>query len=61
MILRVHLDGAAWYAIGDEIWETSLAAAISEEAKLIAEYAAHDALDSLERNHRGLRRDREDG
>jgi hypothetical protein len=37
MILRVHVPDAPGYAIGDEIWNISLAEAIAAEAAIIAE------------------------
>ena len=37
MILKVHLDGAPCYEIGDEIWQDSLEDAIRSEAELIAQ------------------------
>lgn len=42
MILKVHVQGAASYDVGDEIWQESLAAAISAEAETIAGYAGSD-------------------
>ena len=36
LILRVHVPGAEPYEIGDEIWQQSLAEAITAEAQTIA-------------------------
>lgn len=36
MILRIHVEGARPYDVGDEIWQQSLAEAIKEEAETIA-------------------------
>ena len=58
MILHVHVEGAASYAIGDEIWEEPLAMAIRKEAELIAEYAGSGLLASPDRVHREKFRDR---
>ena len=49
MILKVHLQGAASYDVGDEIWQESLADAIHAEAETIAGYAGSDLLESLGR------------
>jgi hypothetical protein len=38
MILKVHVDGAPSYEIGDEIWQESLADAIRKEAQVIADH-----------------------
>jgi len=46
MILKVHLDGAASYDVGDEIWQARLAEAIHAEAETIASYAGSDLLQS---------------
>ena len=37
LILRVHVPGAEPYEIGDEIWQQSLAEAITAEAHTIAD------------------------
>jgi hypothetical protein len=39
MILKVHLDAAASYDVGNEIWQQSLADAIHAEAQTISSYA----------------------
>jgi hypothetical protein len=44
LILRVHLDGAGPYEIGDEIWHQPLADAIRAEAETIAGYAGSGLL-----------------
>ena len=58
MILKVHLDGAASYDVGDEIWQESLADAIHAEAETIAGYAGSDLLQSSDQAHRNALRDR---
>jgi hypothetical protein len=58
MILKVHLQGAASYNVGDEIWQESLANAIHAEAQMIAGYAGSDLLESPDRPHRDGLRDR---
>jgi hypothetical protein len=58
MILKVHLDGAASYAVGDEIWHESLADAIHAEAETIAGCAGADLLESSDRPDRNALRDR---
>ena len=58
MILKVHLDGAASYDVGDEIWHESLADAIHAEAETIASYAGSDLLQSSDQAHRNALRDR---
>jgi hypothetical protein len=58
MILKVHLQRAASYDIGNEIWEESLADAIHAEAETIAGYAGSDLLKSPEQAHRDALRDR---
>jgi hypothetical protein len=57
MILKVHVPGAPWYDIGDEIWHESLADAISAEAETIAGYAGSDLLESPDQEHRDALRD----
>ena len=44
LILHVHLDGAAPYEIGDEIWQQPLANAIRTEAQTIADHAGPELL-----------------
>jgi hypothetical protein len=46
MILKVHLDGAASYDVGDEIWQVALGDAIRAEAESIVYSAASDLLES---------------
>jgi hypothetical protein len=46
MILKVHLQDAASYDVGHEIWHGSLADAIQAEAETIASYAGSDLLRS---------------
>jgi hypothetical protein len=46
MILKAHVQGAAFYDVGDEIWQLSLADAINTEAETIASYAEADLLKS---------------
>jgi hypothetical protein len=58
MILKVHLDGAVSYDVGDEIWQESLADAIHTEAEMIASYAGSDLLQSWDQAHRNALRDR---
>ena len=58
MILQVHLDGAASYGVGDEIWQESLADAIHAEAETIASYAGSDLLQSSDQAQRNTLRDR---
>src|SRR5579875_1403444 len=58
MILRVHLFGTADYAIGDEIWEQSLAEAITAAAETIADAGRADLLESADQARRGALRDR---
>ena len=58
MILKVHLDGAACYDVGDEIWQEPLADAIHAEAETIAGYAGSDLLESPDQAHRDALRDR---
>jgi len=58
MILKVHLQGAASYDVGDEIWQESLAYAIHAEADMIAGYAGSDLLESPDQAHRDALRDR---
>jgi hypothetical protein len=58
MILRVHVQGAASYDIGDEIWQESLVDAINAEAETIAGYAGADLLESPDQGHRDALRDR---
>ncbi len=58
MILKVHLQGAASYYVGDEIWQESLADAIQAEAETIAGYAGSDLLESPDQAHRDALRDR---
>jgi hypothetical protein len=58
MILKVHLDGAASYDVGDEVWQESLADAIHAEAETIAGYAGSDLLQSSDQAQRNALRDR---
>lgn len=58
MILKVHLQGAASYDVGDEIWQESLADAIHAEAETIAGYAGSDLLESPDQAHRDALRNR---
>jgi hypothetical protein len=58
MILKIHVDGAHPYEIGDEIWHESLADAIFAEAEIIADYAGSDLPESPDQAHRGALRDR---
>jgi hypothetical protein len=52
MMLRIHIDGAPSYEIGDEIWQQSLAAAIREEAEVIADSVGSGLLDGSARQLR---------
>lgn len=52
MILKVHLDGAASYGVGHEIWQETLADAIQAEAETIASYAGSALLQSSDQGHR---------
>jgi hypothetical protein len=56
MIFRVHVQGAYDYDIGDEIWQQSLAEAITAEAETIAGYAGSDLLESPHQAHRDVLR-----
>lgn len=58
MILKVHVDGAASYDVGDEIWQESLADAIHAEAETIASYVGSDLLLSPDQAQRNALRDR---
>jgi hypothetical protein len=58
MILTVHLPGARCYQIGDEIWQQSLADAITAEAEMIAEYAPAQLPTSRDQAHRRALRER---
>jgi hypothetical protein len=58
MILKVHLQGAASYYVGDDIWHESLAEAIHAEAETIAGYAGSELLESPDQAHRDVLRDR---
>jgi hypothetical protein len=58
MILKVHLQDAASYDVGDEIWHGSLADAIQAEAETIASYAGSDLLRSSDQAQRNALRDR---
>jgi hypothetical protein len=58
MILIVHLQGAASYDIGDEIWQESLAEAIHAEAATIAGHAGCELRESPDRPHRDALRER---
>ena len=58
MILTVHVQRAACYDVGDEIWQVSLADAINAEAEMIAGYAGADLLQSPDQTHRNAFRDR---
>jgi hypothetical protein len=57
MILKVHLQGAASFDVGNEIWQESLAGAIHAEAETIAGYAGSDLLESPDQAHRDALRD----
>ena len=58
MILKVHVQGAASYDVGDEIWHASLADAIAAEAETIAVYADPASLASPDPEHLGAVQDR---
>jgi hypothetical protein len=58
MILKVHLDGAASYDVGDEIWQALLTDAIHAEAETIASYVGSDLLQSSDQAQRNALRDR---
>jgi hypothetical protein len=58
MILKVHLQQAESYEVGDEIWQESLADAIRAEAETIAGYAGSGLLESPGQAHRDALRDR---
>lgn len=45
MILKVHLDGAGSYDVGDEIWQVALGDAIQAEADSIVYAAGADLLE----------------
>ena len=56
LILRVHVPGAEPYEIGDEIWQQSLAEAITAEAQTIADAGGADLLeDSSDASRNQLR------
>jgi hypothetical protein len=46
MILKVHIEGAASYDVGAEIWQVALGDAIQAEAESIVYAARSDLLDS---------------
>jgi len=50
MILKVHLAGAGWYAVGDEIWHEPLSEVIEAEADMIASYAGPEPLGAAARD-----------
>lgn len=58
MILKVHLQGAPSYDVGDEIWQMGLADAITADAEMIAGYAEADLLQPPDHAHRDALRDR---
>jgi hypothetical protein len=58
LTLRVHLDGAPSYEVGDEIWQVALAEAISDEADTIAGSAGAELLESPTTECRDQLRDR---
>ena len=58
MILKVHVQEARSYTVGDEIWHESLADAIIAEAATITTYAGSELLESPARAHRAAVRDR---
>lgn len=58
MILKVHVQGARSYTVGDEIWHESLADAIIAEAETIATYAGPAVLHSPGQAQRAALRDR---
>lgn len=58
MVLKVHVQGARSYTVGDEIWHESLADAIIAEAETIATYAGCDLLESPGQAHRAALRGR---
>ena len=58
VILNVHVQGALPYDIGDEIWQVSLADAITAEAETIAGYAGADLLEAPDQAHRHALRER---
>ena len=58
MILKVHVQGAASYDVGDEICQVSLADAINAEAETIAGDAGADLLESPDQAHRNALPDR---
>jgi hypothetical protein len=58
MILKVHLERAASYDVGDEIWQESLVDAINAEAETLAGHAGPDLLESPVNAHREALRDR---
>jgi hypothetical protein len=58
MILKVHLQGAPHYEVGDEIWQQPLADAIAAEAETIADYAIADLIQPARHANRDALRDR---
>jgi hypothetical protein len=53
MILKVQLQGARPYEVGDEMWHESLAAAIVAEAEMIGGYRGNELLDSPDERAHG--------
>jgi hypothetical protein len=53
MILIAHLEGAASYDVGDEIWQVALGDAIRAEAESIVYAAGSDLLESGPNHLRG--------
>jgi hypothetical protein len=58
MILKIHVDGAASFDVGDEIWQASLADAIHAEAETTASYAGSHLLQSPDEAQRNALCDR---
>jgi hypothetical protein len=58
MILKVHVDGALSYELGDEIWQGSLDEAITTEAEAIADCAESDVPGSKRETQHDALRDR---
>lgn len=52
MILRVHIQRARDYGVGDEIWQESLLEVITAEAETIAGSAGCDLPESPDQAHR---------
>jgi hypothetical protein len=57
MILRIHVEGAQQYGVGDEIWHQPLAEAFAAEADTIADYTGSELPEPPDQEHRAELRD----